>query len=697
MGLLSGRFARPLLLAAALVSVGFTSSMLSATGGHAAPQVVDLLLVCQYAKAMAEGHPFQYNAGELPSTGATSLLHTAVLAAAHGLGFRGEGLVAFAIAWGAGLFVLSVLLARRVGEQLAGEREGVLAGALMVVGGPVVWGFLYGSDTALFMFLALLLFDRIVAEWSMPAPRGVALAGGLLALARPEGLPIALIVATAWTVAPGRASLGRSRLWAWIPVGVGAGVLGLYRALTGAWLGSSLADKSLVANYGFADALALSTQYAVDVLRGLLLGFYPSEAPVGFARGWSSLFFPPLGLLLVLLAFLRPKPQHRVPLALWAMALVTVSVLVTPNMFMGVHFNRYLLWAMPSLLVLVAVGLGSGARLLAFADHGAETRLFNLAAGLFLVLGLLSTTRFGVLYGEMAGEVQGRDVAAASWISSHLPAGTRVANVATSVEYLTGHRNVNLHGVTSPSFFGTRSAEREAGSFEALGDLPERERPEYLLTSVSAQEGYPTLRELVREPPLFRGSSLGDDLLVFNMRYDLVGKNHRLYLPEARAAVEGLREVDRLNVGDARDEARHEYAFRSELAGVPLWGTARIASYAVGGREERVIDAGRAILGEESFVVSAEPGKEMRMVLRTAPAIDATIRRASGSRSIGIEFPEADVSVEIDGTRVVHAALRPRDGWDEAVFSIPGSALTTPKTRLRVFGRYASFQYWFFQ
>ena len=32
-----------------------------------------------------------------------------------------------------------------------------------------------------------------------------------------------------------------------------------------------------------------------------------------------------------------------------------------------------------------------------------------------------------------------------------LPPGAILANVATSVEYLTGHHNMNLHGVTSPA------------------------------------------------------------------------------------------------------------------------------------------------------------------------------------------------------------------------------------------------------
>jgi hypothetical protein len=181
------------------------------------------------------------------------------------------------------------------------------------------------------------------------------------------------------------------------------------------------------------------------------------------------------------------------------------------------------------------------------------------------------------------------------------------------------------------------------------------------------------------------------------MRYDLVGTNRLLFLPETRTAVTGLHEVDRLNVCDAHDEAAHQYAFKSELAGVPLWGTARIASYAVDGRDERLIDAGRAILGEESFVVDDERGKDMRIVLRTSSSIDAITRRASGTRAVGIDLPEVQVSVEVNDVPVTRATLRPREGWDEAVLLIPGSALTTPRTRLRLSGRYASFHYWFFQ
>src|SRR5262245_66515708 len=100
-------------LLAGAVALAFVLFMLAATSGHAVPQVVDLYVVCQYAKSFAEGHPFAYNAGEPLSTGSTSLLYTAFLGLAHAVGFRREGLVAFAIATGAVFYVVSVGIARR--------------------------------------------------------------------------------------------------------------------------------------------------------------------------------------------------------------------------------------------------------------------------------------------------------------------------------------------------------------------------------------------------------------------------------------------------------------------------------------------------------------------------------------------------------------------------------------------------------
>ncbi len=691
-----GRDAKILVVLCLAVILGFLGLMFAATDGHFIPQVVDLYLVCQYARAMAEGHPFHYNAGEAASTGATSLLHTALLAAADGLGARGEGLVAFAILVGACLYLGTVLLARRVAASLAGAREGLVAGGLVALGGPVVWGFLYGSDSALFLFLSLWLLHAALRAWRDGDLAQLSVAGMLVALARPEGLPIGLLLGAAWCAGPGRGRNRRSWILAWLPASCGIAVLALYRVVSGHWLGSSIADKSLLPNYGLGDSLALVSEYGVDVVRGLLLGFYPSQVPVGFARGWASLYFPPLGLLLVLVCLARLREPLSAPVQTWSAIVAVVLALLAPNLFVGVHFNRYVLWALPTLLVLAAVGLGMAAAWLSREDAALDRSLFRLGAGLWLLLGLLSTLRFAALYGEMAGEVYRRDFKTAEWISRSLPRGVAMANVATSVEYLTGHRSVNLHGVTSPAFYGNHKAEREAGVLEALARLPQAERPPYLITSVAVQEGSALMRALVEGEPLYRSMSLGDELLIYRMRYDLVGKSGRLFLPEARRAVEELREVDRLNVCDSRDEAAHSYSFSSQLGALRLHGTARIEAYP-GPPQEIVADGGRAIVGSESFTVQTVRGRDLVVALRTASAVDTNVLRASGSGTVGLQFPEAGLTVEVEGTSAGRWSFRPRPGWDEQLFRIPAALVAEDRTRITLSGRYAAFQYWFYQ
>ncbi len=120
-----------------------------------------------------------------------------------------------------------------------------------------------------------------------------------------------LVTALALALAIGRARPWRERAVLGLPVAVGLLSAALIHAVSGSWGGSSVSEKGLFDNYGLGEGLGLASEYLMDVLRGLLLGFYPSQAPVGLGRGWAPLFFPPLGLLLVLLAAARARAAPR--------------------------------------------------------------------------------------------------------------------------------------------------------------------------------------------------------------------------------------------------------------------------------------------------------------------------------------------------------------------------------------------------
>ena len=688
---------RALLLLGVAVAAAFVSLMLWTTDGHFVAQVSDLYVVARYAEAMAEGRPFQYNAGEAPTTGSTSLLHTACLALAHATGARGEGLIAFAVLLGAALFVASIPLAVRVGRRLASPREGLLAGALLALSGPVVWAYLYGSDIALFLFLALLLLDRWLELWRGGGAVGFAAAGVLLALARPEGLLVGLVLGAASVARPGPAPSWRERLLPWTPAAAGLLVLALQRALTGSWLGTSVGEKSLLPNYGLVETIAVSTKYGVDVLRGLLLGLYPSEAPIGFSQGHAAFAFPPLGLLLVALAAVRSRTDALAPSRVWLALVFLLFALVGPNVFMGVHFNRYLLWAFPGLLAFVAAGLSVLTRLAARDDEALERGLFRAGTALLLALGFLSTAHFAAAYAEMAGETWRREIPMAEFIRARLPKGVSIANAATSIEYLTGHRNLNLHGVTSPSFVGNRTAEREAGVFQSLFRLPAAERPPWLLLTRSGYEGSGLMRAFTQGPAFFETASFGDDLMLFHARWDLLELGSQPVLPEALAAVAALQETDRLDVCDAQDEQAHGYRYDSRRGELLLAGSVALDEVPGPDGERTLADAGRLILGGESFRVRTRPGRDLVVVLRTHRTVLAVALRARGGLAVPVELDETSLVVRAGGGVPLRLALPNRPGWNEHVFRVPAESVVSETTALRLSGRYAAFHYWFYQ
>jgi hypothetical protein len=473
-------------------------------------------------------------------------------------------------------------------------------------------------------------------------------------------------------------------------------VVGL-RLLTGSWLGSSVEDKSLLASYGLVHSLDVATKYGVDVVRGLLLGLYPSEAPIGFSIGQAAFVFPPLGLLLVLLAAVKAPTPLATPVRGWLLLVGVLFVAVGPNTFMGVHFNRYLMWAFPGLLVLVAVGLGIATGLAARQDAVFERALFRAGAGLFLGLGLLSTAHFAAVYAEMAGTTLRREIPTAEWIRENLPPGVAIANEATSLEYLTGHRNLNLHGVTTRGFGGTPTSEKEAGTLEALGRLPAKDRPPFLLLTRSRYESSEILPRLVVAPPVFQTASFGDDLLLFRAQWDLLGRDERPYAAETLRAVHGLEEVDRLDLCDRRDEAAHEYRHRSRRGDLVLGGYVRVDDYPVGGVSVTVADAGRLILGEERFRVRTRAARDLVMVVRSHRRAEARALRAGGGLVAGLEVPTETLVVQVGDQQLAHVVRSNGDGWSEHVLRLPGEAVKDGMTELRLTGRYTAFHYWFFQ
>ncbi len=678
------------------VSAVFILSMLRVTDGHFVPQISDLYLVAQYAKGFAEGHPFQYNPGEVPTTGATSLLHTALLGLAHFVGFRGEGLIAFAVLSGALFSLLTALAAYRAGRAVSDSGPVALLGALLVaLNGPLAWSFHYGADIALVLLLSTWLF----AAWLEDEAGSTlfVLPACLLALTRPEAVVLvaALGGAAVWEA---RKRQGR---WSWrpkwfLPTAVAALVpLGL-RLFTGSAANTSFSQKLLPANWGTFSAAVFSIDYWSDILRGVLLGFYPPSQRLGLGEASAPYYAAPFLIVFVFLAFLTAsRALHRAGAFLFAALLTAIAT--TPTIHMGVHFNRYLLFALPPLLVLSAVGMDGAALILSNAFPRSRESVFKRVGGLACVFGLLSIARFALVYADFAATTYRKDEALFDFIRTRLPADATFLSNGVAIEYRTGRRSLNLSGVVTPGFAGILPVETEASAFEMLSRPEILKLPPFLIAQEAYVESSPAWGALVGGPPLFVTASLdGAEVAIYPTRADLVGRQRGLIRVEAPA---GWALVDSLDVADPVDERLHEYRFSSSVGTRSLFAALKLDKYEGSGRSAgaELADGGRVILGGEEMTLATPLSGDLLVVMRTNRSPSARVRHASGERRLDLAMPESVLRMATLKGRTDWMRTTLEPGWNEVIYRVPAALLEGRVTRIRIEGRYAPFAYWVFQ
>lgn len=145
-----------------------------------------------YARNLVTHGEFSLNPGT-PSTGTTSLLWTALLAAA-----TGTGLSVTAAALGAGglaLLLLVFVWHRLLLRQGMARHAAFAAAAFLPLSGITLWWSLSGMETVLFLLLAALALDAFGAGRFVRAGTWL----GLLLLARPEGaLLVPVLAAATW-------------------------------------------------------------------------------------------------------------------------------------------------------------------------------------------------------------------------------------------------------------------------------------------------------------------------------------------------------------------------------------------------------------------------------------------------------------------------------------------------------------------
>jgi hypothetical protein len=475
--------------AAGLWVVGLWSSL----GWTLAFPLDDAYIHLQYARELAAGRPWSYDAADPMTTGATSTLWPILLAPGFWLG----GTTA-ALAWAAAVSALAVgatgAAIAWAARPLASPAIAALAAVLALGNGWFLATGVSGMESAPIALSAALVLGAAVRD----RPR--LLAAGLvgLALTRPEGAVAAVAIAVAAALRRRRRSRLDPAVLA-IPVAAALAQFGAWWAISGRPATDTAVSKSL-----FYDPL---------LERGLQVAAWLGElgkALATFVTGTvlDTRFLVPsfaLAALAAAGASIAWRRGHRLfVLAAGAIALATLAIDASADW--PAHNYRYLTAVLSALVLLAVPALDSLDRV-----PGGSVRLGVWAAAALAALTLAGAAQWHRSVVNAAADVNGQDVWVGRWLGEHLPPGSRVAfHDAGAPKFYSGLPHFDWLGLVTPD---EASVFRHLwGSvYEKLERMAPEDRPDYfaMWSTISDIRDTPFITE-----PLVTTPDLGPDVVL---------------------------------------------------------------------------------------------------------------------------------------------------------------------------------------
>ena len=611
----------------------FAASMLYHTGGRLALPLDDSFIYFQYARQAAQGHFLEYNTGAEPTAGATSLLYTSLLVPGFWLGLEGMGIALYALALGAGWLGLSAWLLLLLGRRLGGPFSGWVAALMFLLCGPLLWGYYSGMAIGLFAFAILLTLYLYLTD-----DRCAPLAATVLALARPEGIALVLLLVVL-------VAYRRALNWSWgVPLGAYA-----LQALLLAWCTGEAGASGIEAKWRFAEPhgslpeqlRAVFFDFA-EFVKGILAGSLGDQTSVNlyaYDSNYRRMVFAPF-VALFFLAELSYRlwgelSERRLGAAALGGAWFVGGVLLTCTLVeYDAHFNRYQQPFLPLYILFAALGLG---RLDAAGGEWGRKLARGLAC-FFGLWGLMSVGFFAVAYGENCSDIRNQQVELAHFIDAELPPDARIAvNDAGALRYFSRRQTIDLVGLTTAG--NSEPWRHGSGSlFERLEAMRPDQRPQYFAIFpnwFNFPEGLflqPLHRIRVFEP-----SIIDAEKVLYQARWvaDLSGEAIR----NQTLLAEGWRVVDKVDVADLASERRHGY---QSAVWVPGSGEANLllALSATDDPQAAYIDGGRTVTGGERMEVVLNAGQPATVIMRTVTGIAQHFAVVANGRKIAtVELP----------------------------------------------------------
>ncbi len=654
----------PLVFATALLARASIRAV-CAKLGHPGAALDDAYIHFQYARAIAEGHPFRFQAGEPISTGATSFAWPALLSVPYALGAHGNSIV-----WAAWFFSFLALGAlaydvHALTLPLAGRGAAIGAGAMTLAFGGLVWGAASGMEVVPFAWVLAHAMRRGSEWYEDSAKRTRREQYALFALAlfaplmRPEGAIVSLALCAAVAIRPRTpGATGRATALVFV-VAAAAPNLALL-ALTGHPTASTAQVKLLVGNPYFAmpdAALANARTLVGTILDGEIWSaeFLP--------RGGAPLAFAGLAALLW-----RGRVAKREFRAITV--LVLALAMFVPCLYVTFLWNRLrYLWPFApgwfiGLACLARAAGGLVGRMDARAGVATTTLVAGASAGALLM-------RLDVVVDDVAQSASGIDrqqAALGRWAKENLPHSARIGvNDTGAIAYFGDRRTFDIVGLTTPSEgkYWVAGPGSRLEHYERLHASSPSSLPTHFIVYPSWMACDAVLGALLHEAVVTDSSILGDQIMrVHEARWDHLGTGERPWTTEQRIE-------DSVDVADLESEAAHAYELLGARDGE------QIAEQDTSPDGAIVVDGGRSRRGRERFEMRFPAGRAAHGVGRIRPDQHLVLH-------VLVEHHEV-LAQPIDA-----------GGWTEIAFDVPAE-LARDRTAIEVIAvgsTFTSFHWW---
>jgi hypothetical protein len=660
----------PLVLATALLAQRTIGGILTKVG-HPGATLDDAYIHFQYARAIAEGHPFRFQAGEPISTGATSFLWPALLAPFYAIGFKGEAILW--PAWVISFVALGALAyeAYRLARPLAGGAAAVGAGAMVLAFGGHAWCAASGMEVVPFAWLVAFATRR-ASEWAEggDAVRTRRALEILLALAatgplmRPEGALTALALGVVVAAYPQRRGIvvrgvDVSRIEA-VAFVIAALLPNLFLfAMTGHATSSTAQVKLLAYSpyYATSDAAIANVQTLVGtILNGEV---------------WSAEFLPKGGAPiactgLACIAWRAHSTRLRVRGALILLLALTMFV---PCLYVTFLWNRLrYLWPFATgwfvgLACLARVIAGLASRVAPRAPAATAALVAGGFAGSMLV-------RLDWVLEDAAQSASGIDRQQATlgrWANANLPRDARIGvNDTGAIAYFGNRRTFDVVGLTTP----TEGRYWIAGSgsrlehYEKLYSTAPSQLPTHFIVYPEWMACDPVIGRPLHEATVTDSTILGGQTMrVSEADFSLLGSGERPWSPL------GVID-DAVDVADLESEAAHRYELLGAHEGE------QTAEAGVDPDGHNVVDGGRTSRMRDRFFVHLPTAERLRGIARVETSQSATLHIKLAGKEV------APLTVEAGS-------------WEEVGFDLPPDVHGDVDVDVTSDVPFTSFHYWF--